>query len=685
MPRCLAFLAYVALLASAQATTTTPALEVFQLAATQVDEKGLNFPVSETTNFGTTINGRTHQQWPLQTFKGYQYATYYDHNRNVCVARRKLPTGDWETIRFTDYTIDNNDSHNVTVIGIAEGDGSIHLAFDHHKSDLNYRATGPGVATHPESVAWDASLFSAVTDTLGPLGKLEDVTYPRFVPMPNGNLMLYYRYWTSGNGDSMIREYDATTHQWTTGLGKFIARDKATYTWDHDGDGQIATDRSESSPYRYAYINAISYAGSRLHVSWIWRDVFTKTSLTNNHDICYAYSDDDGRTWKNNAGQQVAITGTDAKDTLITLDTPGITVVPIAPGQNAINQCTHYAYPDGSIHLMMRHHVSGSADTRYHHHWRDAAGQWRTQALPFTGSRPSLVGDDDKNLFLAYTNGNRTHIAHGIPNPDKTAWTWNRIFTQDEFNDGGEGVIDFSRWQQERILSTYSQGASPDSNETPTSLHVIDYKIAVPSLEARLDPLTQQVSVTWLSNDKRLQTQTGNLADDAWQFLPEGTSSPIVLPPDALATPSFFRLASPPAPAVHRRFDWNQGEENVTHKHLQSSLSGGILTLTLDPTLHDPYLRLNDGSTDANTYSHVRLRVKNNTAGTDWKIFFAPLDGGEAGNSLNLTPTANGDWETLEVDMRQDPDWQGDIKTIRLDFDTFQSGTVEIDFIEIFQ
>ncbi|MBK1876450.1 BNR repeat-containing protein [Pelagicoccus mobilis] len=667
------------------------ALEVFQIGDSLIDEQALNFPADETpspygsTKFGTTINGRTHQQWPLQSFNGYQYATYYDHERHICVARRKLPSGEWQVIRFTDYKIENNDSHNVAVIGIAEGDGSIHLTYDHHKSDLNYRYTAPGVATHPDQVDWNASLFSANTDTLGPLGKIEDFTYPRFVPMPNGNLMLYFRYWTSGNGDSMIREYDATTHQWTTGLGKFIARDKGNYTWDHNGDNQIATDRSETSPFRYAYINAISYGGTRLHVSWIWRDVFTKTSMTNNHDLCYAYSDDNGRTWHNNDGQQVAITGTDSKDTVITIDTPGITVVPIAPGQNAINQCTHYAYPDGSIHTMMRHYVSGTTDTRYHHHWRDTNGDWHSNALAFTGSRPSLIGDSDKNLYLVYTNNNQTHIAHGVPNQDKTAWTWSRVFTQNNFKDGGEGVIDFSRWQQEQILSTYAQGSSPNSEETPTALHVIDYKISEAFIDASIDPQTKDLTVSWLSNDQRLQRQTGELLEENWEFLSEEIQSPITLSKAAAFTPSFFRLATPPAPAVFKRFDWDDGEENMFTKDLDSSISNGILKLTMTADRKDPYIRMNEGSVNADQYSHIRVKARNQTSSTNWLLYFSPEGGGEAGNGVQMNPTANSDWHTFEIDMRSDPDWKGQINTIRIDFSNNIEGTVEIDYIEIYK
>src|SRR5210317_1500458 len=86
--------------------------DIVELRDSIVDEQALNFADTETTKFGRNINGKTHQQWPAQTFNGYQYVTYYDQNRNVCLGRRKLPSGEWEIIRFTDYQILSNDSHN---------------------------------------------------------------------------------------------------------------------------------------------------------------------------------------------------------------------------------------------------------------------------------------------------------------------------------------------------------------------------------------------------------------------------------------------------------------------------------------------------------------------------------------------------------------------------------------------
>ena len=44
-------------------------------------------------------------------------------------------------------------------LGISHGDGSLHLGFDQHDNDLNYRMSKTGVATNPSEVAWSADLF----------------------------------------------------------------------------------------------------------------------------------------------------------------------------------------------------------------------------------------------------------------------------------------------------------------------------------------------------------------------------------------------------------------------------------------------------------------------------------------------------------------------------------------------
>lgn len=442
-----------------------------------VDLKTLTFADGPAAKFSTTVNGRTHQQTPITSYRGYQYVTYYDADRRLCVGRRKLPTGDWEVIHFTDHKFKTNDSHNTTVIGICDTDGTIHLAFDHHATQLNYRVSKIGAAHDPKTTKWNADLFGPVMHTLGSVEPAPRVTYPRFFSAANGNLMLFYRGVTSADGDGVIEEYDGKKHDWTPGLGRVIARDIGTFSAN-----------GETSTARCPYMNAVSYAGNRLHASWVWRDRFKRTHPTNQHDLCYAYSDDNGRTWLNSAGEKIGTTG----QQFIHLDSPGVVVAPIPVGSGLTNQNTHYAYADGSIHVVVRQNVKEIDGSRYVHYWRNSVGKWSHEVLPFTGSRPKLVGAKDRTLILAYSDEDDDEkellfIAKGQPNSDQSQWQWTNVKLPERQSITGEALIDLERWEREQILSIYCQEEPSEIISTeqtgpvdglPAPLKVIDYRLA---------------------------------------------------------------------------------------------------------------------------------------------------------------------------------------------------------------
>jgi len=82
-----------------------------------------------------------------------------------------------------------------------------------------------------------------------------------------------------------------------------------------------------------AYPHGLSYTpgGTRLHMSYCWR----KTSnASTNHDLYYIYSDDHGRTWKNNTAAIVATTGS----AYVTKSSTGIKVWTINQNRGLINQ-----------------------------------------------------------------------------------------------------------------------------------------------------------------------------------------------------------------------------------------------------------------------------------------------------------------------------------------------------------
>jgi hypothetical protein len=349
---------------SGGAPTTEPA--VVKNGESRLAESGLTV-----VSYGGYLNGESFQQDGITSYNGYQYSAFWNTNRNVVLVRRRLPTtagaapGAWEKFDFTDYELSADDAHNTISLGVAPGDGTLHIAFDHHGSDLHYRRSVTGLLTDPETATWAASSFSSVTSALVGTTVIRLVTYPRFVTEPGGErLLLSMRIGESGSGDEALWEYDSASGTWSS-LGEYIE----------------GTDDSLN-----AYLHGIAYTrgGTRLHASWCWRE--TPDAQTN-HDLVYVYSDDDGRTWKNDRGDTVGRTGA----SFIGPDTAGITVWPIAQNRGLINQEHMAVDAAGRVHVLLSHMPDAQADdsnftssrgkSEYFDYVRDSDGNWTRHGL----------------------------------------------------------------------------------------------------------------------------------------------------------------------------------------------------------------------------------------------------------------------------------------------------------------
>jgi hypothetical protein len=325
------------------------------------------------------LSGQAFQQDMLLTYKGYQYTVYYNNTRNVCIARRKLPLGAWHEVVLP-YQNSEDDSHNVISLGICKNDGTIHLSYDHHNDPLHYSRSVIGLANEPETMKWNATQFSSTTNILVDGVPVPDVTYPRFISKPDGNLLFECRYKLSGDGDSYLREYNGATHSWSL-IGRYV-------------QGMDAT------PNACAYINRMDYDNQgRLHVSWCWRDDYGGGS---NHDIFYGYSADDGRTWKNNAGEQVSVTEyinpTDSRTsgTCMRQGIASLQIATIPYNRGYINQESQSSDMQGRVHILNSYIPDGQADdsnwansrtkARLHHRFRKADGAWAVNQVKNNGA-----------------------------------------------------------------------------------------------------------------------------------------------------------------------------------------------------------------------------------------------------------------------------------------------------------
>jgi len=431
---------------------------------------------------GPNINAVHCAQDVVVTHGKYQYVGYYDAKARLALARRKLPAGDWESIRFADYIFKSNDDHNTICIGVCPNDGTIHMAFDHHGNPLHYRVSQKGAATDPESVRWDASLFGPVISELEKGKRLRSITYPRFWQTPEGNLQFCYRIGWSGGGDRILVDYDGHKGTWSN-------------TRQIDSRRGHFLDTFSPSPSRCSYPNGYNYGPKgRLHVTWTWRE----RSQGPNHDIMYAYSEDRGKTWLNNQGEKL-------KDPPH-IGSAGIQVVDISRKYSLMNTQAQAVDSQGRIHVVMWHTTdatlkaanmkreTGSGDVqrwgppdarRYHHYWRAKNGVWQHRELPWvSGTIAKLFIDANDNAFLVYGAKKSPDIPVEIHDLDhnctiaaatgKSKWKdWQIIHAENE-SFLSDMLGDLYRWQNEGVLSIIVQETPKVPGES-TPLRILDF------------------------------------------------------------------------------------------------------------------------------------------------------------------------------------------------------------------
>ncbi|KAI1632501.1 hypothetical protein F4809DRAFT_656286 [Biscogniauxia mediterranea] len=332
------------------------------------------------------INGYAFQQDAIQSCNGWQYSCFYSSLPGgaepeplyVHLSRRKLPHGRWETLVFDDYPQTTDDGHNTVQLGVCPGDGTIHLSYDHHCDRIRYRHSLPGVATSPSEFPWTPSLFTATLPHLPGLESEEAllgyITYPRFVAL-GAELVFSFRTGKAGLGDDHLAVYRASgsgCYSYTL-LGTFIRGVSCNpYVHGLDAGG----------------------GGDSLYATWVWRGFVWyrgwddpadsqhkqqagPNSAANNHDICFAWSGDGGRTWRSGAGDLV---GDLPAGRPIVPGAPGIVAFAIPRGSGLANQEAQAVDHAGGVHVLNRDCVGG--EQRWKHYYRSPDGVWTQRPLP---------------------------------------------------------------------------------------------------------------------------------------------------------------------------------------------------------------------------------------------------------------------------------------------------------------
>jgi hypothetical protein len=200
----------------------------------------------------------------LVTYKDWQYIGFWDQDHYMVLGKRKHGTAEWQ-FNKTKYKGHCEDAHRTINLRF-DGDGYLHVAFDHHASPLRYVRS-----EEPESIN--------VGEEMPMIGRNENkTTYPEFYNMLNGDMILLYRDGISGRGNLVMNRYITKKKQWTRLHDNLI-----------DGEGK-----------RNGYWTLLVDEKGIFHLAWSWRDSGDCCTL---HDCCYARSRDEGVTWEKTTGE----------------------------------------------------------------------------------------------------------------------------------------------------------------------------------------------------------------------------------------------------------------------------------------------------------------------------------------------------------------------------------------------
>ncbi|MEY9996581.1 hypothetical protein ABIE67_008613 [Streptomyces sp. V4I8] len=454
-------------LASGTARAADPGPSVTLTGTTTLDTQAIFF-----VSYDGLVNNNSFQKNGLLTYKGYQYAVWYTADRNAVVGRRALGSTTWSTVKVG-HTLRYNDSHNVISMGISKVDGRLHLNMDSHSDGFTYVKSVAGLVDNPAGLSWIAS-FGAPQSTLDGLALTSQFTYPQFISTPDGQLQLSYRVAVSGNGRNALAEYNGST--WTN-LGEWSSS-TGTYTSEHG-----------SSTARNMYLHGIDYdKNGRLHSFFTWREqngaVMCNGGGISNHDTGYVYSDDRGRTWRNNAGTVVGTTGGSDK---VTVTDSGLVIDAINADHSLMNQESQFTDSAGLPHAIISY-VPGrfgqcttnyvadrTANGRAFHVRKNSSGTWQKTEIPVplnSSQRTKLILDKYDNAYAIFPF---CRIAGASKASGYTDWTVLYDGVTAGLNAFGEVVIDETRVAQDNFLSIMYQEKS--SGTTPSALRNLNFRL----------------------------------------------------------------------------------------------------------------------------------------------------------------------------------------------------------------
>jgi hypothetical protein len=374
---------------------------------------------------GNSINIVVFRKNSIVSDKGQQFISYYDGEGNVVIGKRNLGSNNW-LLNKTKYKGNIRDAHNSISIAL-DGDGFVHIAWDHHNNQLHYAKS-----VEPFSLE--------LTEMMPMLGQLEKkVSYPEFYKSPDGGLFFFYRDGGSGNGNLVINKYNVQEKNWTRVQSNLI-----------DGEGK-----------RNAYWQACVDRKGFIHISWVWRE---SPDVASNHDMNYAVSKDEGKTWLKTNGEVYALP--------ITISSAEkIAVIP--QNSELINQ-TSMCTDDKGRPVIAGYWKGKNSVPQYHIVYKNGS-QWKVKDAGFRLANFSLSGTGTKKIpvsrpqVLSWGSGKKMTVALIFRDEErgsKVSMAVNKIYRHNQWklsdlNDTGMGewepTYDTELWKYKKQLHLFVQ------------------------------------------------------------------------------------------------------------------------------------------------------------------------------------------------------------------------------------
>lgn len=411
--------------------------------------------ITKETNVGlgwsnNSVNTVIFRNSALTSFKGIQYTAYYNPEGKMVLAKRKLNAEKWDAV-ITPYSGNVKDAHNDISI-VIDLDGYLHVSWDHHDTRLRYAKSKT-----PFSLELGEEIPMTGNDEV-------KVTYPEFHNLPNGELLFCYRSGASGRGNMIMKSYDVKTQKWTSLQNNLI-----------DGENQ-----------RSAYWQ-ICVGKKGIYISWVWRESW---DVSTNHDICYAFSPDGGKTWQKSTGEKyhLPITKETAEiawdvpqnsslinQTAMTVDDAGNPYIATYWDNDGVPQYKVVYLAEGKWNLI---------NTNFHVN-SFSLGGGGTKRIPI--SRPEILVDKSM-LYLLFRDEERDNkITLAYANLEKKQWELQDIsrLTVGQW----EPNFDKELWNKKKELHVFSQNVSQADGEglakvDPQPVQVLELK-KVPVLQAK--------------------------------------------------------------------------------------------------------------------------------------------------------------------------------------------------------